>query len=178
VATLTMPGSATADTLVFSPDGKTLAAGNSLTGNVYLWNLSSRTLVATVPPAFTKGLYGLGSWMAFSPDGAILAIAGNNAVAGTGIRLWDIPSRTWGASLDDPGSMGVPGIAFSPDGTMLAAADASGTVYLWDVRTGKVVATQAETEASDVAFSADGKTLAVGSTSQVALFNVSGASGG
>ena len=171
--TLPLPGSAAADTVVFSPDGKTLAAGDSLTGDVSLWNLSSQT-VASVPPAFPKGLYGLGSWMAFSPDGGTLAIAGNNAVAGTGIRLWDISSRTWGASMNDPGSMGVPGIAFSPDGRTLAAADAGGTVYLWDTGTGKVVASQAEAGASDVAFSADGKTLAVGGTSRISLFNVSG----
>ena len=170
----TLPMSGAQDTVVFSPDGKTLAVGDSGTGDVYLWNLSSHTVTATVPSAFPRGLYGLGSWVAFSPDGRTLAIAGNNAVAGTGIRLWDIPGRTWGASLNDPGSMGVPGAAFSPDGTTLAAADANGTVYLWDTSTGKVVATQAETGASDVAFSADGKTLAIGSTSQVSLFDVSG----
>jgi len=174
MTTLPMPGSVAADTLVFSPDGKTLAVGGSLTGDVYLWNLSSRTVIASVPPAFPKGIYGLGSWMAFSPDGGTLAIAGNNAVAGTGIRLWNVSSRAWGASMNDPESMGVPGIAFSPDGKTLAAADAGGAVYLWDTSTGKVVASQAQAGASDVAFSADGKTLAVGGTSRISLFNVSG----
>jgi WD40 repeat protein len=34
----------------------------------------------------------------------------------------------------DPGSQGIYSVAFSPDGSMLAAADTNGCIYLWDAR--------------------------------------------
>jgi WD40 repeat protein len=61
---------------------------------------------------------------------------------------------------------GVNGVAFSPDGKLLASADAGGTVRVWDPVTGQAVRTlQADTTGdlpgvAAVAFSPDGKLLA------------------
>lgn len=69
------------------------------------------------------------------------------------------------AVLSDPGSSGVEDAAFSPDGKVLATADLNGSVYLWNVLTGRLVATlaaQSSCGVDAVAFSPPGTMLAAG----------------
>jgi WD40 repeat protein len=72
---------------------------------------------------------------------------------------------------DDP----VFGLAFSPDGKLLAIADRSNTVQLWDVGAGKPARAPLTGHAGivrSVAFSPDGKLLATGSDDKtVRLWN-------
>ena len=69
------------------------------------------------------------------------------------------------AVLGSSASTSVYSIAFSPDGTLLAAGYYSGTTQLWNVRTRRLIASlpdNAGGSAESVAFSPDGTLLAVG----------------
>ena len=166
--------------VVFSPNGKMLAVGEGNTGMVYVYDVSSRTVIATLSSPFPGSIaaYGWGApWFAFSPDSGTLAVAGPNIATGSsdGVRLWNVTSRTWGATLTDPGSQGVGEIAFSPDGRTLAVPDGNENVYLWDTATDKVAATKSTGALPSVAaFSPDGTRLAAGGDGQISVWNISG----
>jgi WD40 repeat protein/beta-lactamase regulating signal transducer with metallopeptidase domain len=97
--------------------------------------------------------------VAYSPDGSMLASAGDDAV----IRLRDLASgRT--IRLLEGHSDAVSCLAFSPDGRTLASGSYDRTVRLWDVRSRRLKATLSghSNWVFSVAFSAEGATLASG----------------
>jgi WD40 repeat protein len=86
-----------------------------------------------------------------------------SATFGAGVKLWDVDTAKELRTLkSDTGR--VHGLAFHPDGTMLAGVDGK-TVMLWNVASGEVIAVlRGHTEVvTQVQFSTDGKTLASGS---------------
>ena len=124
-------------TMSFSPDGKTLAAGNAA-GMILLWNLERLSDPPVNLAEFDAGIWSL----AFSPDGQRLAVG---ATKDDTVHLLDLASPNmslkFGATdmpaLDyieiNQGSPGGVPVAFSPDGTTLAAGSYTGIVRLWDV---------------------------------------------
>ena len=95
--------------------------------------------------------------IAFSPVGQYLAVA-------SGIGVWIYEVATSRALMLIPTTSSVRSVSFSPDGSTLAAGARDGTILLWDVSTGEVIATFEEhtSGVNSVSFSPDGATLASG----------------
>ncbi|MFE9098748.1 DNA-binding protein [Streptomyces sp. NPDC007264] len=109
-----------ASALAFSPDGSSLAVGDTL-GRVTVWDGGLRSRIAVLSGTRTADATGAAdgvSALAFSPDGRTLAVAG---ASGT-VRLWNVfANQPFGSALPTPGDP-VVALAFSPDGHRLYAS--------------------------------------------------------
>jgi WD40 repeat protein/transcriptional regulator with XRE-family HTH domain len=153
----------------FTPDGDTLAIG-SRDGTLRLWDVRDREHPIPASPTLT-GVTGEVRAVAFHPGGDIMAVAEGATGRGT-IRVWDVQDpghpRQLGAPLTTPSRLNT--VAFSPDGTMLAAGSNDATVRLWTmtnpaspVPAGSLTGLVGWINA--VTFSADGRYLAAANAS-------------
>jgi len=154
---------ASASALAFSPDNKLLASGDG-DGRVTLWSIASGTKIARIP----NGRNAIQS-IVFSPESRLVgekaaSAFGRLAVgdAGTLVTLWDLPLRR--PITQCRGSRyGVYSLAFSPDGSIVAAGGRCG-VQLWDAATGTLLLTlECGDFVGGLAFTSDGKRLAASS---------------
>ena len=139
--------------VAFSPDGLTLASGDSDT--IRLWDAGTGEHKQTL-----KGHTDWVHSIAFSPDGLTLASGSWRE----NIRLWDAGTGEHKQTLKGHTDW-VLSVSFSPDGTPLASGSKDKTVRLWDVQTGMPFRTlEGHTNSVlSVSFSPDGSTLASGS---------------
>jgi WD40 repeat protein len=172
--------------LAFSHDGSRLAAAGWDTGAllyagtpVSLWNLATDAPVSTLHVQANHSTRA--DSVAFSPDDRTLAAAsdaGSGGVPYAGVQLWNLADGT-AATLTATGGGTV---AFSPDGKTLATANANGrSVQLWDTATRRLITTitfpssPAGTvpfgASSTLAFSPDGKTLAIPDGNTIQLWS-------
>ncbi|GAA0971904.1 hypothetical protein GCM10009555_024050 [Acrocarpospora macrocephala] len=197
---LTHPGSVSS--VAFSPDGTTLLTG-SFDGTARFWDVETRQSIGTPLTGHTD----LIDAVAFSPDGTTVATAGD-----TTARLWTVAAhrptgelrherisdaafspdgrtiatgggttaRLWGAATRAPlahtGEVG--GVAFSPDGKILAvASDRNVSARLWDVATGNPIGPAREGligVIGTVSFSPDAAMVATAGLGPVRLWTVPG----
>ncbi len=112
--------------VAFSPDGKTLAAGNRY-GTVRIWDVASRKEIKTI-----TGHMGEVWAIAFSPDRKTLAAVDTEWKKPSKIKLYD--TTTW----KERGSLPCPGeilcLAYSPNGDWLAAGSWDKTVRLFPMK--------------------------------------------
>ncbi|UXY28687.1 nSTAND1 domain-containing NTPase [Streptomyces sp. HUAS TT20] len=165
--------------LVFSPDGRTLAVLTGTSNTVQLWNVADPgDPVAHGRPLALRTRFAGGDALAISPDGRTLAADYDDRT----IQLLDItdPARPRRLGKLLTGHTGyVNALVFSPDGRTLASGSADTTVRLWNVtdpRHATVLGAPLKEHLGPVnalAYSPDGHTLASGSDDgTVRLWNV------
>lgn len=155
--------------LAFSPDGRTLAAGDDVS-QVRLWNVGDPArpvALGEVPRQATGKVQSL----AFRRDGRMLAAADFGNGASGAVLLWNVgdgPGVSASAAFA-PIALGSPqnSVAFSPDGTTLAAGGNDGTVRTWDTsgarlrETGAGMTGAVNAWVNAIAFDATGAYMAV-----------------
>ncbi|MFZ6030434.1 MAG: WD40 repeat domain-containing protein [Chloroflexota bacterium] len=158
VAARYLDGYADGSSVLFSPDGKTMAVGSQ---SVQLWNVESQAVSVSI-----ENPYGPLLGWAFNNNGSQLA-----GMTKTGsLLIWDTANGELlftvgnvrlegGVMFSDLGTEY--GLSFSPDNTQIAFSN-DGAIEIWDIATNTLVNRMEQPTLSittRVSFSADGKRL-------------------
>ena len=153
--------------LAFHPQGKVLASGSN-DCTICLWDLDS----SEDPPAVTplQGHHMSVSALAFSPDGDRLVSSSDDGT----VRVWQVATGECIRILNGHRQGSISAVAFSADNRTIASGSLDCTIQLWDVDLGRTLRSHRGygngTQA--IAFSPDGKTVAICRQQFVDLWDV------
>jgi WD40 repeat protein len=149
--------------VAFSPDGRRLASisrgavgkGRPAAGEIMIWDSNKGQQVLTLSG---RTELDANPWLAgvtFSPSGDRLATSDGETV-----RIWNVDTGLEIRTLRSPEGL-VTRMAYSPDGSRLAAASQNGSVIVWDTIAGKTCLTLRGRTGivHGVAYSPDGRRL-------------------
>jgi WD40 repeat protein len=130
-------------------DATLVAMFRATDGGLVLWDPAAGRVVRTL-----KGQHGSAEHVRFSPDGRLLAVAGDDGA----IRVWTV------AGDDEPTVLTgtvehTAAMSFSPDGRLIAGVGTDDVVRLWNTDGSGEALTFAHPHVRQVAFSADGRQL-------------------
>ncbi|HYV38565.1 MAG TPA: hypothetical protein VE988_22970 [Gemmataceae bacterium] len=156
--------------VVFSPDGKTLLAycgGRNGPTTVPVFDTTSAKQIGTLALPVTHGGGEFPERAVFSPDGRCVAVDLYDGTVAIIEMAAAKPRRIFGNNPPPPKGFVPPSdvytsFAFSPDGHLFVQAGADNTVRIWDILTGKELAVfKGHTQpVYTLAYAPDGKTIA------------------
>jgi WD40 repeat protein/serine/threonine protein kinase len=155
--------------VVFSPDGKLLAASGyrhssgSRVNNVRIWPVDQWS-----SPRQWTGHEDWVTCVAFSPHGKYLASGSEDQ----SIRLWDTAAGETVLTLTGHRKQ-VTGVAFSPDGKCLVSASLDGTIKRWDLAWGRLLTPELTPPhgVHDVLYLRSGHVLAAGDDGMITAWD-------
>ena len=170
--TLTVPfDNAPIVSAAFNPDGSDLAVGDLFFGTTYVYALKSLNWSSPLSNPLGARSNGMRT-LFFRPDGKSLAGLDR---AGT-VQLWNTENDQRIAEISDPNSAaGIVSLSFSPDSKTIAVVEGynnSWILRLWNIAGKSFVATVKYPghSPSEVAYSPDGKALAIGDSADKQIF--------
>lgn len=142
--------------VIFLPDGKSLMLHVPNRGFAR-WDIAAGKIVSWLP-----GFDPRDRGMAVSADGRSFVSAQTMEHL---VHRWDLSTGEQLSSLDSSPQKSIGGMAFSPDGRTLASGGQDGTIWLWEMRTGRrrLVLQGHKGSVMSLTYSRDGRRLASGS---------------
>ena len=151
--------------LAISHDGRYVAAaegtyrdGEGHRTNIEVWDIERDTPADLIDTGIILGVWNLH----FSPDASMLAVD-SQIEAQAGIRVWERSTREQLCIIDDLQAYWARALTFALDGKYIALGDESGVIIFSNIREDKeVFALRVDTGVESLAFSHDGRYMAVG----------------
>ena len=151
--------------LAISHDGQYVAAaegtyrdGEGHRTNIEVWDIKQDTPADLIDTGIILGIWNIH----FSPDASMLA-ADSQIEARAGIRVWERSTREQLCIIDNLEAYWARALTFALDGKYIALGDESGVLILLNIKEDReVFALKVDTGIESLAFSHDGRYMAVG----------------